>query len=227
MKKLIFCILLFCQAARVFGQTAMTFEQFKRLSPAQRDEVTATANADDTNPARWKIINWWWRLHIGEEAWLRKQQVRLISEKNIDSLDNLFITYQGLRESCLRQEWERENAQTLSKQEQFSLGMRYGEIEKQDANIRGNMVSVLASLKPCPELDALNSKAQQLADEIYVKYPNYRISREQMTVVDLRMRELTNEVQNLPKLAPSQIQAALDALPPDQSLPRGMAVPSR
>ena len=174
--------------------------------------------ADENTPAHYDAIRWHWRLSIGEDAWLWKEQERLVERNGYTPLVAFFLQYKHLRESYIRQEWNKEDA-AVPTTTRVNDNARFNEMAEASKPYE-EAIPLISMLAPTGEVRTLTVKASHLNGEWVRRWPDgtgkeWEITNAEMTAINQTEQEIMEQLKLLPKLTLTQVQAAIDALPED------------
>jgi len=195
------------------GEDALKFEDYKKLSPEERQKVIQNAS-----PYLKKHYSNWDKLISMYGQWWKYREPSLFSDKKgFSEIGGLFNTQTNLwgnyEQSIL--ETNRKSGMPIEKQEAV-----FKALEKESNAIGKEFYTdswwYLVKLAPTPEALALNEKAKSLMMELDKRFPygqDWVITRKDMDDINASVNEIRKQMRKLPQLTSDQVEAGFAALP--------------
>jgi len=195
-----------------YGEDVIKFEDYKKLSQEDRQKTANEATPDlQRQYGRWNQIlsmrgAWWEPSHQGR-AFIRSKGHTALYDLS-DYQVNLWGKFE-------QEATEANRKSGMTKEDQ---GAVFSSLEADFALIDKDRYKdqwwYLVKLAPTPEAQALNEKAAALEAEWNKHFGNGQyITREELRIVDSAVKEIRDQMRELPQLTPEQLEAGLAALP--------------
>jgi hypothetical protein len=211
-------LVLLSLTAYAFSENPPTFEEYKKLSQGDRQKITGEATPElHKQYNRWNQIinmggNWWEPTHQGW-AFIRSKGFTELAGLSIWQT-NLFGDFELAILESNKKSGMSEKAQDVAA---ASLEAEYKLIDKERYK---DQWWYLVKLAPTPEAMALNEKAAALGREWITRYQStshsVKITRDDIKAINAAVKEIRDQMRELPQLTPEQIEVGLAALPDDQ-----------
>jgi hypothetical protein len=159
---------------------------------------------------------------VGDE-----EQSRLIEGHGYDSLQLFFRVYADLKKRFMQNELAVKKQAGMPVAELNKIAPQFFRDEQAADNQLDEITDTLSTLAVTKEAAQLNEEANSLVNIWISKYFQGSasvISQKEMESIDDTRKRLMEKVSTLPKLNPSQVQAEIDALPPDYPNVRGLQI---
>jgi hypothetical protein len=213
--------LIFVTLIPAYSEDSINFENYKKLLQQERQQIVREATPElQKRYGRWDQI-----LSMGGKWWNNQQGEDIINSKGVDALADL-----GNIQVTL---WGDFYFQTVDANKK--AGMKDEQAQKAAAIVADNRVIdaerykdlcwYLVKLAPTPEALALNEKARALGVELNKRFGQGRkITKEDLKTIDAAVKEIRDQMRQLPQWSPDQVEAALANLPEEHYRGRGQGV---
>jgi hypothetical protein len=199
-----------------FGQAAMTFDDFKKLSPEQQNKLIQQAPP----ASQWDLYVWRARLNMGEYLWRHLELKRLILARGLSGLEGVFDEQTNIIDIFRKQK------EAAAKKSGLSGRALDAIVKPNDAKAlasrfqRDDDLEMVAKLAPTPKAMELNKKADAIAEELWKRLDPGNgtipvVKQEDITSVNKTADEIRTEMKRLPQWTEQQVDAAIAALPKD------------
>jgi len=216
MKSLLVISFLLVLMGSAFGQNAMTFEDFKKLSPEQRNKLIQQS----PTALQGELYLWAARLDMGEYLWRQHEINRLIQARGLWGLEGVFDVQTNIVDRFRQQ--KEADAKKSGLSGPALDAMAKSDDAKVDASRfqRDDDLELVAKLAPTPEAMELNEKAKAIAKDLNDRLDpgngtGLVIKQEDITSMNKTADEIRTEMKRLPQWTEQQVDAAIAALPKD------------
>lgn len=195
------------------GQDAVKFEDYKKLSTAERQKLSTNASEG----LRKMYANWDGIILMSGQGWRSLQGDHFIVEKGFGEMGALFNKQTNIWDYFLTKTQNETWHSKMSKEAQHALLKPLD--QENDALYKEYYKDAewyLVKLAPTPEALALNAKAKELWGELNNRFPlgtQWKVTRKDMDDINARVNEIRVQMRKLPHLTPEQIEAGLAKLP--------------